>query len=90
MNARILIVEDVPALHEQYAYDLKRLGGYETMTAGTGGEALRIIAGQRLDCIILDLEMPGVDGFEVLKTLQDEGNDVPVIVYTVTLSAVAP
>ena len=82
--SRILIVEDIPALHEQYSYDLNRLGGYETVTAATGGEALRKVEEERFDCIILDLELPGVDGFEVLKTLQSEGNDVPVVVYTGT------
>ncbi len=81
---RILIVEDVPALHEQYSYDLNRLGGYETVTAATGGEALRKVEEERFDCIILDLELPGVDGFEVLKTLQSDRIDVPVIVYTGT------
>lgn len=80
----ILIVDDVPAMREQYAYDLKRLGGYETMTAAGGAEARHVLEREAVDCVILDLEMPDVDGFEVLKALQTRGDAVPVIVYTGT------
>jgi two-component system nitrogen regulation response regulator NtrX len=80
----ILIVDDVAALRDQYAYDLKRLGGFETLTAGGGSEGLALIESEDIDCVILDLEMPGVDGFEVLATLKRKGSRVPVIVYTGT------
>jgi DNA-binding NtrC family response regulator len=80
----VLVVDDVPALAEQYAYDLKRLGGFATLVAPGGKEALELLAGEPVDCVILDLEMPGVDGFEVLKTLGERGATVPVIVYTGT------
>jgi len=82
--SRILIVEDVPALQEQYAYDLKRLGGYEIVTASNGREALDILDRETVDGVLLDLEMPDVDGFEVLKSLKSRGSSVPVIVYTGT------
>jgi two-component system nitrogen regulation response regulator NtrX len=68
----------------QYAYDLKRLAGYEVLTAGDGVRALDLLSGAAVDCIILDLEMPGMDGFEVLRSLDRLGNEVPVIVYTGT------
>ncbi len=80
----ILIVDDVPAMREQYAYDLKRLGGHETITAASGAEALLVLDREAVDCVILDLELPGVDGFEVLKWLSGRGSTVPVIVYTGT------
>jgi len=80
----VLIVDDVPALAEQYAYDLKRVGGYETAVATGGEEAFDVIAREPVDCVILDLEMPGVDGFEVLRTLKKEDIQIPVIVYTGT------
>ena len=80
----ILIVDDVAAMRDQYAYDLKRLGGFETATAGGGAEGLRLLEAEPVDCVILDLEMPGVDGFEVLATLKRRQNRVPVIVYTGT------
>jgi len=80
----VLIVDDVAAMREQYAYDLKRLGGFQTLTAGSGAEAIQLLETEPVDCVILDLEMPGVDGFEVLKTLQARRSRVPVIVYTGT------
>jgi two-component system, NtrC family, nitrogen regulation response regulator NtrX len=80
----VLVVDDVPTLSEQYAYDLKRVGGYEVLTAGDGRRALDLLQGAAVDCMILDLEMPGMDGFEVLRTLEQQGNEVPVIVYTGT------
>ena len=80
----VLVVDDVPALAEQYAYDLRRLGGYDVLTAGDGREALERLGDEAVDCVILDLEMPAMDGFEVLRALQRRGSDVPVIVYTGT------
>jgi len=80
----ILIVDDVSAMAEQYAYDLKRIGEYETLVATGGAEGLEMIESETVDCVILDLEMPGVDGFEVLRRLQQAGAEIPVIVYTGT------
>ncbi len=82
--SRVLVVDDVPALADQYAYDLRRLGGYETAVAHDGREALDLLSQEPADCVILDLEMPGTDGFEVLRALERRGSDVPVIVYTGT------
>ena len=76
----VLIVEDVPALREQYAYDLRRLAGHDTLTAADGDEALAILESEPVDCLILDLEMPGTDGFEVLRRLRARDNQIPVIV----------
>ena len=80
----VLVVDDVPTMASQYAYDLERLAGYEVLTAGDGKRALDLLAGSVVDCMILDLEMPGMDGFEVLRALERLGNEVPVIVYTGT------
>src|SRR5262245_26247355 len=80
----VLIVDDVPAMAEQYAYDLKRLAGFETLVASGGQEALEIMTRDDVDCVILDLEMPGMDGFAVLRALRERGSPAPVIVYTGT------
>jgi DNA-binding NtrC family response regulator len=80
----VLVVDDVPTMAEQYAYDLKRLAGYQVLAAGDGQRALDLLNGSAVDCMILDLEMPGMDGFEVLRALHRSGNEVPVIVYTGT------
>ena len=80
----VLVIDDVPAMAEQYAYDLRRLGGFEVQVSHDGREALERLGGEAVDCVILDLEMPGMDGFEVLRALERRGSEVPVIVYTGT------
>jgi two-component system nitrogen regulation response regulator NtrX len=80
----VLIADDVQPLAEQYAYDLRRLGGYETLVAGDGRRALELVGTEPVDCLILDLEMPGMDGFDVLRAMAQKGLETPVIVYTGT------
>jgi two-component system nitrogen regulation response regulator NtrX len=80
----ILVVDDVLAMAEQYAYDLKRVGGYDALVAHGGREALDLLEREVVDCVILDLEMPGMDGFEVLRAMERRGFRVPVLVYTGT------
>jgi two-component system, NtrC family, nitrogen regulation response regulator NtrX len=80
----VLIVDDVAAMAEQYAYDLRRLAGVDARTASSGDEALALVASESVDCMILDLEMPGKDGFAVLRALKERGIEIPVIVYTGT------
>ena len=80
----LLLVDDAAPLAEQYAYDLRRLGGFEVVVATSGAAALETLTREAVDCVILDLEMPGMDGFDVLRALAERGSDVPVIVYTGT------
>ncbi|PYS34956.1 MAG: DNA-binding response regulator, partial [Acidobacteria bacterium] len=61
MTMHVLVVDDVRAMAEQYAYDLKRVGKYETIIAGSGTEALDILGRESIDCVVLDLEMPGTN-----------------------------
>src|SRR6058998_78857 len=69
---------------EQYAYDLKRVGGYDVLVALSGRAALDLLECEAVDCVILDLEMPGMDGFDVLRTMERRGLRMPVLVYTGT------
>ncbi len=80
----VLVVDDVAPLAQQYAYDLKRVGGYDVETASGGDQALDLLTRMAVDCMILDLEMPGMDGFGVLRAMEQKGSEVPVIVYTGT------
>jgi two-component system nitrogen regulation response regulator NtrX len=80
----ILIVEDVEAMRSQYAYDLRRLGGHETLEAPSVDRALELLEREAVDCVLLDLEMPRRDGFELLKDAAARGITAPVIVYTGT------
>src|SRR6187399_2836888 len=69
---------------EQYAYDLKRAGGYQVAIALRGEEALDLLTREPIDCVVLDLEMPGMDGFDFLRRCRQQKLDIPVIVYTGT------
>lgn len=82
MTTHVLVVDDILAMAEQYAYDLKRVGKYDTIVASGGEEALDVLAREPIDCVVLDLEMPGIDGFSVLRNMQQRGIETPVIVYT--------
>src|SRR5207249_4531010 len=84
MTIQVLVVDDVQAMAEQYAYDLKRVGKYDTIVAAGGEEALDLLGREPIDCVVLDLEMPGTDGFDLLRGLQQRGIDWPGSVYAGT------
>jgi DNA-binding response OmpR family regulator len=78
---RILIVEDNPDL----AYGLRtglEIEGYEVQLAENGETGLERARAWRPDLVMLDLMLPGMDGYRVLKTLRDGGSDVPVLILT--------
>ncbi len=76
----ILIVEDEPALQETLAYNLTRQG-YTAETAGDGPGGLEAARRLQPDLIVLDIMLPGMDGFEVCRILRQEMN-VPILMLT--------
>ncbi|HEY5537111.1 MAG TPA: response regulator transcription factor [Acetobacterium sp.] len=77
---RILVAEDEDKLREIVLKYLKK-EGYEGFGAANGEEALNLWAEKQPDCIILDVMMPIMDGFEVLEEIRETDN-VPVIMLT--------
>ncbi|HEU4531037.1 MAG TPA: response regulator, partial [Steroidobacteraceae bacterium] len=80
---RLLVVEDSP--HERMSIDeLIAHDDVEITSVGTGGEALELLQENQFDCIVLDLRLPDMTGFELLENLQQQPalRDVPVVVYT--------
>ncbi|MBE0416690.1 MAG: response regulator transcription factor [Coriobacteriia bacterium] len=76
-TARILVVDDEDSILQFVSYNLKK-DGYEVETAMTGDEALELAAAHRFDLIILDIMLPGADGYEVCRKLRAH-SDVPVL-----------
>jgi len=76
----VLLVEDDPAARQGLELALRRLG-YGVRPAGTGEAALRAIGEGAADVVVLDVMLPGLDGFEVCRRLR-RGSDVPVIMLT--------
>ena len=77
---RILIIEDdeaIAAIERDYLV----LGGFEVEIAGTGGDGIAMGRSGRFDLILLDLMLPGIDGFSVCRTLR-ETLDIPILMVT--------
>ena len=77
----ILVVDDDPGSRDVAARLLER-EGYRTRQAESGDECLRIVADGGVDLILLDVMMPGMDGFEVCTALREGGSRTPVILLT--------
>ncbi len=79
-NTSILIVEDEPSIAEVIGLYLKR-AGYQVQVIADGRSALDVLTRQLPDLVILDLMLPGVDGFTITRWLRDR-SDVPIIMLT--------
>ena len=79
----ILLVEDDPFLIDIYSSKLKE-GGFEVDLAGNGEISMERIKEKRPDLILLDLVLPHVDGWEVLKTIRADAklSAVPVVIFS--------
>jgi two-component system alkaline phosphatase synthesis response regulator PhoP len=81
MNARLLIVEDESHLAEVIADNLE-LEGYRVEVVGDGTLALERIRADTPDLVLLDVMLPGLDGFSVCEKLRAEDNQVPILFLT--------
>ncbi|GAA3059903.1 MULTISPECIES: response regulator transcription factor [Actinomycetes] len=78
---RALVVDDDPMLSEVLAMALSA-EGWEPHRVGDGQAALAAVRDLRPDVVVLDVMMPGIDGFEVVRRLRASGEDVPVLFLT--------
>jgi DNA-binding response OmpR family regulator len=79
--ARILVVEDEANLAQGLLFNLQA-EGHEVSVEGNGDSALSCLRRERFDAVVLDVMLPGRDGFEVAAALRSEGNYVPVLMLT--------
>jgi len=80
MAEKILVVDDEISLQETLTYNLKK-EGYLVEVAGDGIAALELFRTSKPDLVILDVMLPGMDGFEICRTLRQESN-TPVLMLT--------
>ena len=80
-DGNLLVVDDELFLSGAVAASLRFLG-FEVTVAENGTEALRLARNRPFDLLILDVMLPDVDGFEIVRRLRSEGNRVPVIFLT--------
>jgi DNA-binding response OmpR family regulator len=79
--ATILIVEDEPAVARGIQYALQQ-EGYAVALARTGEDGLEVATTQAPDLVLLDVRLPGIDGFEVLRRMRAAGTKAPVLMLT--------
>jgi len=77
---KVLIVDDERAILTVLGIKLK-VSGYDVVTASSGEEALALVRSARPDLMLLDVIMPGMDGFQVLEKVR-AASDLPVIVFS--------
>ena len=80
-DARLIVVEDDDSIRDLLAAGL-RFAGYDVACAANGLDGLGLVAAQHPDLVVLDVNLPDVDGFEICRRLRATGDDVPVIFLT--------
>jgi two-component system alkaline phosphatase synthesis response regulator PhoP len=80
VNETILVIDDEPKIVKQ-ARDYLEKGGFRVVTAADGTTALAVARHERPDLVVLDLNLPGMDGLDVCRALRRE-SDVPIIMLT--------
>lgn len=83
MAKNVLIVDDTISTVDLFKEILK-LGGFNPLVAFNGLDALQIVRKQQVDCIILDIMMPGIDGISVCRSIKQnpKTQDIPIAIIT--------
>ena len=77
----IMVVDDHAHIRRLYEVTLEK-NGYKPFPAENGQEALELLEREHIDLIVLDIMMPGMDGYAFLRTLRESGSEIPVLVIT--------
>ena len=78
---KILVVDDEHLIRWSLEQNLKKQG-YDIITAGTGEDALRMVREQQPDLVLLDIQLPGISGIEVLEKIKDFDDEIIVVMLT--------
>ena len=79
---RVLVVDDSLVYRDLLVNHVLKPGGYEPLIANDGDTGLRIAQQEEPDLIIMDMQMPGMTGIQVLEALHEAGNEIPIIMMT--------
>jgi Response regulator containing CheY-like receiver, AAA-type ATPase, and DNA-binding domains len=78
---RILIIDDEPGIRESVAMILE-YEGYETDAAESGEDGIELVRSGQFDAILLDINMPGIDGFETLKRIKEIDKNLNIVIIS--------
>jgi two-component system OmpR family response regulator/two-component system alkaline phosphatase synthesis response regulator PhoP len=83
VQPRVLVVEDEESIRDLVCFHLD-LSGYECVSVGDGKEALQAVSERPFDLVVLDLNLPGLDGLSLCRAMRREGpnQDVPILMLT--------
>lgn len=84
MAKKVLVVEDSESMRSLIAATIEEMQGFETVEAGNGFEALKVLPTGRFDLIITDINMPDINGLEVINFVRknDQYKEIPLIIVT--------
>ncbi len=83
-KVRILIVEDSPTMRQLLSFALQRLKGAEVVEAQDGMDGLRKITSEKFDLVLVDINMPVMDGLKLIRLIRGEPTlkEIPIVVIT--------
>ena len=81
---RVLIVDDDPILSASIVDGLQLLGGYEVLQAQDGAEGLAVFFSERPDCIVADIRMPDINGYQMIRAIRGDpaSAHTPIVVLS--------
>ncbi len=82
MSAKYILIVDDEAPMRKNVYDLLSTKGYSLCEAGNGEDAVELIKTENIDLVLLDINLPGMDGLTTLNKIKTFNSDLPVIIFT--------
>lgn len=81
---RVLLIDDDPTLTAPVQEALERLAGYSVTVASDGASGLEALVAERPDCVVVDIRMPGLDGYQFIHAVRGDAatSDVPLVVLS--------
>jgi len=81
VNKKILIVDDSEMVRNFHSYIIKMFG-YQIGTAENGAVALEKLLGDKYQLLVTDINMPKMDGYELIRNVHEQGIDIPIIIIS--------